>query len=53
METQSRTQSEDAQRVEELERENRELRQVNELLKAASVYSASEVDPGLRASRFF
>ena len=35
----------DAERVKELERENRELRRANEILKAASVFFARELDP--------
>src|SRR6266498_573427 len=34
-------------RVRELERENRELRRANEILKAASVFFARELDPHL------
>jgi transposase len=34
----------DAQRVAELERENRELRRANDILKAASVFFATELD---------
>ena len=34
-----------AERVKELERENRELRRANEILKAASVFFARELDP--------
>lgn len=37
----------DAQRIAELEREVRELRRANEILKAASAYFARELDPGL------
>lgn len=37
----------DAQRIAELERENRELRRANEILKAASAYFARELDPRL------
>ena len=37
----------DAQRVAELERENRELRRANEILKAASAFFAREFDPRL------
>jgi transposase len=33
------------QRLLELERENKELRRANEILKAASVYFAKELDP--------
>ena len=32
------------QRIAELERENRELRRANEILKAASAYFAAELD---------
>jgi transposase len=35
----------DAARVRELERENRELRRANEILKAASIFFARELDP--------
>jgi transposase len=41
------TTSEDARRIAELERENRELRRANEILKAASAYFARELDPKL------
>lgn len=41
----------DAQKIAELEREVRELRGANEILKAASTYFARELDPGIRASR--
>ena len=34
----------DAQRIAELERENRELRRANDILKAASVFFAAELD---------
>src|SRR5512142_2431617 len=37
----------DKQRITELEREVRELRRANEILKAASAYFARELDPGL------
>ena len=37
----------DKQRIAELEREVRELRRANEILKAASAYFARELDPGL------
>ena len=37
--------SAEAERVKELERENRELRRANEILKAASVLFARELDP--------
>lgn len=35
----------DIQRIAELERENRELRRANEILKAASAFFARELDP--------
>lgn len=35
----------DAERIGELERENRELRRANEILKAASAFFARELDP--------
>jgi transposase len=38
------TTSEDARRIAELEREVRELRRANEILKAASAYFARELD---------
>jgi transposase len=38
------TTSEDARRIAELEREVRELRRTNEILKAASAYFARELD---------
>jgi transposase len=41
------TTTEDKQRIAELEREVRELRRVNEILKAASAYFARELDPRL------
>jgi transposase len=37
--------SDERQRLKELERENRELRRANEILKAASAYFAQELDP--------
>lgn len=37
----------DEKRIAELERENRELRRANEILKAASAYFARELDPRL------
>jgi transposase-like protein len=37
--------SDDKKRIAELERENRELRRANEILKAASAYFARELDP--------
>ena len=39
------TTTDDKQRIAELEREVRELRRANEILKAASVYFARELDP--------
>lgn len=39
------TSTTDAQRIVELERENRELRRANEILKAASAFFARELDP--------
>jgi len=39
------TSSGDAQRIKELERENRELRRANDILKAASAFFARELDP--------
>lgn len=41
------TTSEDARRIAELEREVRELRRANEILKAASAFFAKELDPRL------
>ena len=41
------TTTSDVQRIAELERENRELRRANEILKAASAYFARELDPRL------
>jgi len=38
----------EAQRIKELERENKELRRANEILKAASAFFARELDPQLR-----
>ena len=38
------TSTADAQRIFELERENRELRRANDILKAASVFFATELD---------
>jgi transposase len=43
----SGTTSADAARIAELERENRELRRSNEILKAASAFFARELDPRL------
>ena len=37
----------DSQRIAELEREVRELRRANEILKAASAFFARELDPRL------
>jgi transposase len=34
----------DAERIKELERENRELRRANEILKSASAFFAAELD---------
>ena len=39
--------SEEAARIKDLERENKELRRANEILKAASAYFARELDPRL------
>ena len=39
--------TEERERIRELERENRELRRANEILKAASAYFARELDPRL------
>ena len=41
------TTADDKQRIIELEREVRELRRANEILKAASAYFARELDPRL------
>lgn len=41
------TTSEDARRIAELEREVRDLRRANEILKAASAFFAKELDPRL------
>jgi transposase len=38
------------ERIRELERENRELRRANEILKAASAFFARELDPRLPKS---
>ncbi len=38
------TSTTDAQRIAELERENRELRRANDILKAASIFFATELD---------
>jgi transposase len=37
--------SEEAARIKELERENKELRRANEIVKAASAFFARELDP--------
>jgi transposase len=37
--------SEERERIRELERENRELRRANEILRAASAFFARELDP--------
>jgi transposase len=39
------TTTSDAERIRELERENRELRRANEILKTASIFFAGELDP--------
>jgi transposase len=39
--------TDDKKRIAELEKENRELRRANEILKAASAYFARELDPRL------
>ena len=39
------TTTEDKRRIAELERENRELRRANEILKSASAFFARELDP--------
>ena len=39
--------SQECERIRELERENRELRRANEILKAASAFFARELDPRL------
>jgi transposase len=39
--------SEEKERIRQLERENRELRRANEILKAASAFFARELDPRL------
>jgi len=38
--------TDERKRLRELERENRELRRANEILKAASAFFARELDPG-------
>jgi transposase len=45
--TQPGTTTDDKRRIADLERENRELRRANEILKAASAYFARELDPRL------
>ena len=42
--------TEERQRLQTLERENRELRRANEILKAASAFFARELDPRLPKS---
>lgn len=42
------TTSSERARIRELERENRDLREANEILKAASVFFAGELDPRRR-----
>jgi transposase len=42
--------NEQQRRITELERENRELRRANEILKAASAFFARELDPRLPKS---
>src|SRR5215211_2802987 len=37
--------SNERQRIKDLQRENRELRRANEILKAASIFFAAELDP--------
>ena len=37
--------SDERQKIKDLQRENRELRRANEILKAASVFFAAELDP--------
>lgn len=44
-ERQDRLTSAERERLRDLERENRELRRANEILKAASVFFAKELDP--------
>jgi transposase len=39
------TSTSDSERIRELERENRELRRANDILKAASAFFARELDP--------
>jgi transposase len=45
--TRSGTSSQDAEELTRLRRENKELRRANEILKAASVFFARELDPQL------
>ncbi len=42
---QDRLTTDERERLKTLERDNRELRKANEILKAASVYFAKELDP--------
>ncbi|MCT1549996.1 hypothetical protein [Brevibacterium casei] len=42
--TRPRTTTDDAARIQELERENRELRRANQTLKSASTFFAAELD---------
>jgi len=42
--------SDQQRRIAELERENRDLRRANEILKAASAFFARELDPRLPKS---
>jgi transposase len=44
-ERQDRLTTTERERMKDLERENRELRKANEILKAASVFFAKELDP--------
>jgi len=41
------TSTEEQQRIKDLERENRELKRANEILKSASAFFARELDPRL------
>lgn len=41
--------SDERQQIKDLQRENRELRRANEILKAASVFFAAELDPRLKS----
>ena len=45
------TTTDDKQRIVELEKENRELRRANEILKAASAYFARELDVSIHGWR--